>query len=213
MHVRKRFVLILSIVIIASSLGCAVVRVVHKGSAQPTPLPQPVELDVQPTFTAVPTLTSTSMPTATPLPTETPTNTPAATETPTSCTHRVTGTDRYACARTDHCAADRHASSAANRYTGAVHVVTWRVRKARSSRCPRGLPEPPTTHRTLDGEERKRRGHQVRHPGDYDEQRHRSRRVSEHEVRSVQPTRRGGRNWGRRGDTSISIRRSSRRRR
>ena len=83
MHVRKRFVLILSIVIIASSLGCAVVRVVHKGSAQPTPLPQPVELDVQPTFTAVPTLTSTSMPTATPLPTETPTNTPAATETPT----------------------------------------------------------------------------------------------------------------------------------
>lgn len=83
MRTRKHVVLMLSIVIIISSLGCAVVRIVHKGSVQPTPLAPTVALDVLPTFTPVPTMTSTATPTATPLPTDTPTHTPIPTDTPT----------------------------------------------------------------------------------------------------------------------------------
>ena len=83
MRTRKHVVLMLSIVIIISSLGCAVVRIVHKGSVQPTPLAPTVALDVLPTFTPVPTMTSTATPTATPLPTNTPTHTPIPTDTPT----------------------------------------------------------------------------------------------------------------------------------
>jgi len=83
MRTRKHVVLMLSIVIIISSLGCAVVRIVHKGSIQPTPLAPTVALDVLPTFTPVPTMTSTATPTATPLPTDTPTHTPIPTDTPT----------------------------------------------------------------------------------------------------------------------------------
>lgn len=82
MKARKWIILIIAATLLATSLGCAVVRVVRKTDVQPTPLPQPTVIDVQPTFTLAPTATPTETPTPIPSPTDTPTNTPAPTDTP-----------------------------------------------------------------------------------------------------------------------------------
>lgn len=82
MKARRLIILIMTITLLTGSLGCAVVRVVRKTDVQPTPLPQPTVMNLQPTFTLAPTATPTETPTLTPTPTDTPTNTPAPTDTP-----------------------------------------------------------------------------------------------------------------------------------
>gem|GEM_PF-6393371 len=77
-------VLAIAFFLLSSSLGCAIVKVVRKGTSEPAQVQQPKMAEVQPTFTPVPT--HTPVPTFTPTPTltatQTPTNTPSPTATP-----------------------------------------------------------------------------------------------------------------------------------
>lgn len=86
----RKIVILLSVLVLVSTLGCAVVKVTRKG-ADPTPtrlVAQPPVAVLEPTQappSATPTSTQTPAPTATPAPTDTPrpTNTPKAIEKPT----------------------------------------------------------------------------------------------------------------------------------
>jgi len=78
---RTWFVLILAFVLLGASLGCAIVKVVRKGSRETPGVASPTVVVAQPTFTPVPT--HTPVPTFTPTPTLTPTHTPTHTPTPT----------------------------------------------------------------------------------------------------------------------------------
>ncbi len=96
---KNWMVLGIAFFVLSASLGCAIVKVVRKGSEEPTSVPQPAVVELQPTFTPVPThtpvptFTSTSTPvpaTATPVPTNTPV--PTATPVPDTATPVPTAT-------------------------------------------------------------------------------------------------------------------------